>query len=1080
MKKLVFLFLTVMLCGVYALAQNRILQGTVIGAVDNEPLPGATVMPVGGGTGVATDADGHFSLSVPVSCKQLNVSYIGMNPQTVDITSGNMLIKLTDADNSLDEVIVVAYGTAKKSAYTGSASVIKADVLETALVTDATSALAGKVAGVQLLNSNGQPGVSPKVRIRGVGSINAGTSPLYVVDGIPYDGDIASINTQDIESMTVLKDAAAAALYGARGANGVILVTTKQGKEGAPRITFDARWGSNSRAVSNYDVMTSPEMYVENVYRALYNANYYNQSMTSAGAHAQANNRIFSKLGYQTFTVPQGETLILPDGRINPNARQGFQNGDYYYQPDDWTRHTLRHGLRQEYNMSVSGGTDKFNYYTSVAYLNDEGLIQGSHYNRLSTRASADYQIRPWLQIGTNLSYAYTNSGYPGDQDTDASASSGNAFYLSNSIAPYYPIFVRNADGSLKIDPYYGQPVYDYGDGESTPYERNFMSISNPAGDLLYNKEDYLSDVFNGKWFAKLTPVDGLTVTGTLGYFLDNTRCHYLTNPFYGQSANAHGSAIQQYQRLRSINVQGLANYKKTFNHVHALDVMVGYESYAMNIETGTASGDNLFLPNSWVVSNTIDNRNGSGSVNEYATRGIFGRVNYTYDSKYYGSVSYRRDASSRFAPGHRWGDFWSLSGAWDASKETFIQPYSEWLDMLKVKVSFGQQGNDALLYSDGQTNNYYPYIDQYQVTGSNGVWSDATLYYKGNPEITWETSNNFNAGIDFSLWQGKLSGTVEYFSRQTSDMLYNKPVSPSNGYTSVSMNIGSMRNSGFEVELNYRPVKTRDIVWDINANITSVRNKILKLHPDLQGEVINGSSIMREGESMYQLYLIKYAGVDPNTGLALYWDRDPLLNSDGSAQSGPDGKPLYGDWHLSTDASHAQSYARVSTGNLMPAAYGGFGTTLRIHGFDLSVAFAFQFGGKIWDYSYQDFMHGGDDNNIGRNWHMDILNAWTPENPYTDVPRLDNLDDYANASSDRWLISSNYLSLNNLTVGYTIPEKLTKRVGLSSVRVYFSGENLALWTARKGLDPRQSYTNSTNSTYTGSRCLSGGLKVSF
>ncbi len=1079
MKKLVFLFLAVILCGVYAQAQTRSVHGTVVSAADNEPLPGATVMPVGGGAGVATDTDGNFTLNVPVSCKHLQVSYVGMHSETVAVVPGHMLIKLSDANNNLDEVIVEAYGTAKKSAYTGSASVIKADVLENALVTDATSALSGKVAGVQILSSNGQPGAAPSVRIRGVGSINAGTNPLYVVDGVPYDGDIAAINTQDIESMTVLKDAAAAALYGARGANGVILVTTKGGKGGAAKVTFDARWGSNSRAISNYDVMTSPEMYVENVYKALYNANYYNQSMTASAAHTRANSQVFSKLGYKTFDVPAGETLILPNGRINPNAKQGVAIGNYYYQPDDWSEYTLRNGLRQEYNMSISGGTDKFNYYVSAAYLNDEGLIQGSHYNRLSTRANMDYQIKPWMQIGTNISYVYTNSGYPGDQDTEASASSGNAFFLSNSIAPYYPMFVRNADGSLMIDPYYGKPVYDYGDGESTPYERNFMSISNPAGDLLYNKEDYLSDVFNGKWFVKLTPVDGLSVTGTLGYFVDNTRIHLLNNPFYGQSASANGAAIQANSRTRSVNVQGLANYRKTFNEVHALDVMVGYESYSLNLEQAEAIGYNLFLPNSWVVSNTIDNRNGSGSVKTYATRGIFGRANYTYDSKYFGSVSYRRDASSRFAKGHRWGDFWSLSAAWDASKEVFMQPYAEWLDMLKVKASFGQQGNDALLYSDG-TSNFYPYIDQYQVTGSNGVWADATLYYKGNSNITWETSNNFNAGIDFSLWQGKLGGTVEYFIRQTSDMLYNKPVAPSNGYTSVSMNIGSMRNSGFEIELNYRPIKTRDIVWDINANITSVKNKVLKLHPDLRGEMINGSRIIREGESMYQLYLIKYAGVDPNTGLALYWDRDPQYDANGNALQDANGNPVYGPEYLSTDASHAQSYNRQATGNLMPSAYGGFGTTLQAYGFDLSLSFAFQFGGKIWDYSYQDFMHGGGDNDLGHNWHMDILNAWTPENPYTDVPRLDNLDDYANTSSDRWLVSSNYLSLNNLTVGYTIPEKLTKRVGLNSVRVYFSGENLALWSARKGLDPRQSYLNSTNSTYTGSRCLSGGLRVSF
>ena len=1073
MRKLFLILMTLLACSWSAMAQTRTVSGEVVQASDGEPIVGATVMPVGGGQGVATDVDGRFTLNIPSNVKTLQVSYIGMQTRHVAVSDAPMRIELHSTTSDLDEVMVVAYGTAKKSAYTGSASVVNAESIENALVSTATDALGGKVAGVQLLSSNGQPGTSPTIRIRGVGSINASMDPLYILDGVPYDGDIANINTMDIESMTVLKDAAAAALYGARGANGVILITTKKGKNGAAKVTVDARWGSNHRAVPNYDVIKSTDRYVETVYQALRNGYYYNGTMTADAAHAAANANIFSSLGYQVYTLPDGEGLIGTDGKINPNAILGYKNGDYYYTPDDWAKEQLRDGLRQEYNVSITGGNERFNYFLSGAYLGDEGLIEGSHFRRLATRASADYQVKKWLKVGANMSYTYVNSGYPGDQtETNSSA---NAFLMADQIAPYYPMYVRNADGSIRIDEKTGKKIYDYGDGQSTPYTRNWMSISNPAGALAYDVTDYLMDQFNGKWFLELTPVDGLTVTGTAGYFIDNTRYHDLGNPYYGQSAQYGGTAYMEFSRSRSINLQALANYQKTFGDKHDVDILVGYESYDWQNEYLDGSGQNLYQPDSWAINNTIDSKHPYGAVNSYATRGIFGRVNYGFDSRYYFSASVRRDASSRFHPDHRWGTFWSLSGAWDIAKEHFTES-ATWLDQLKLKVSFGQQGNDNLGSSYAY---YYAYADQYTITGADGVWSDGTLWFKGNPDITWETSNNFNVGIDFSLWQGKLSGTLEYFNRQTSDMLYNKPVSPSNGYSSIPMNVGSMRNNGFEVELNYRPIATDKITWDINANITTVTNKVLKLHPDLHGQLISGSRIYREGESMYQLYLVQYAGVDPATGLALYWDADPQTDENNNALKDEQGNYILGEQYLSTDASHAYSYNRKSTGNLMPKAYGGFGTNLSLYGVDLSVSFAYQFGGKIWDYTYQDLMHSGT-SDLGKTWHTDIYKAWTPENTNTNVPRLDVQDSYTNYSSTRWLTSSNYLSLQNITLGYTLPQNFTKKMHINSIRIYGSAENLFLWSTRKGLDPRQGYVNSDAAVYKGSRCISGGLRIEF
>ena len=1057
---------------------QRTVTGYVYSASDDQPVVGATVQVEGTTIGTATDLDGNFVLkNVPNSAKTLVVSYVGMQTQHVAVAD-NVRVGLKDMANDLDELIVVAYGTAKKSAYTGSASVVKAETIENSLVSNATDALNGKIAGVQIQSSNGQPGSAPSVRIRGVGSLSASNEPLYVVDGIPYDGNISDINTQDIESMTVLKDAAAAALYGARGANGVILITTKKGSLGQAKVTVDARWGQNHRAVPNYDVIKSTDSFVEQVYRTLYNGFYYNGTQSAAQAHANANAYIVPRLGYQVYTLPEGEGLIGVDGRINPNATLGYTNGDYYYTPDDWSKQ-LRDGLRQEYNVSVKGGNDKFTYYISGAYLGDEGLIEGSHFNRLSTRTVLDYQINKWLKIGTNLTYTYVNSGYPGDQDTDASASSANAFLMADQIAPYYPMYVRGKDKNIIYNEKYNKPIYDYGNGLVVPYKRNWMSQSNPVGDLTYNTTDYLHDIFNGKWYVQLTPVEGLTVTGTAGLYLDNMRYHDLGSPLYGQSAEYGGSASQAFNRNRAINLQALANYRRTFADKHDLDVLLGYESYDLNMEMVQGNGYNLYNPDSWVINNTIDNKNPYGNVVTYATRGIFGRVNYSFDDRYFVSGSIRRDASSCFAPGHKWGTFWSASAAWNIAGEPFLAN-ANWLDQLKLKVSFGQQGNDDLGRADNSCK-YYAWADQYRIQGANGVWSDGTLYYKGNPDITWETSNNFNVGFDFSFLQGMVSGTLEYFNRQTSDMLYNKPVAPSLGYSSIPMNIGSMRNNGVELELNVRPIQTKNVTWDLNFNITGVNNKVLKLHPDLNGQLISSSRIYREGESMYQLYLVDYAGVDPATGLALYWDANPQLDDNGNPVKDAQGNILHdGEEFLSTDASHAYSYNRKSSGNLMPKAYGGFGTSLSLYGVDLSVSFAYQFGGKIWDYTYQDLMHNGSTGDLGHNWHTDIYKAWTPENPNTDVPRLDGQDSYTNYSSTRWLTSSNYLSLQNVTIGYNFPTAWVKKMGLSSLRVYAAGENLCLFAARKGLDPRQGYVSSEGATYTGSRAISGGLRFEF
>ena len=1039
----------------FAFAQDLQVTGIATSAEDGSPMPLVAVAVQGTGRGTTTDLDGAYSISVP-SNGTLVFSFLGYDDAVVPVNGRTVInVALQPGAILVDDVVVTAYGTSTKGTFTGSASVVDSKKIEQRAVSNVSNALAGTMAGVQVQNSNGQPGTSSKILIRGVGSINAGTTPLYVVDGIPFDGDLSSINTSDIESLTVLKDAASTALYGARGANGIIMITTKSGKSAKAVVNVDARYGVNSRGIENYEVLTDPAEYMKGVYTSLYNGQIAG-GKDAATAHAYANANLFTSTGtgYKIYTIPTGEGLFLADGTLNPNATLGYSDGTYYYTPDNWTDEIFSNNARKEVNVSVSAGDERFNYFISYGNLDDEGVITGSGFQRNTVRLNTEYQAAKWLRVGGNVSYSNSKNYYPSEQTN--TSSSGNAFFLANSIAPVYPIFVRDANGEIMRDPVSGKPIYDYGEGTSTNQKRKYMQIANPAGDLAYDKREYLMDIFHGNWFAKIIPFRGFSITAKYGLDIDNTRYTNLGNAYYGQSASYGGYVSQSGDRTSGFDQQYIANYSVTLDGRHAIDLTAGYEGYELDVTSVAASGNMLYNPDQAYVDNTINQKNGYGSADQYATQGFIGRVNYGLDEKYIFSASYRRDASSRFAPENRWGNFYSASAAWVLSNEDFLSD-ADWVDLLKLKASFGQQGNDQL-------GNYYPYMDQYEMSGAESVFS-TRLIYKGNPDITWETTTSYNAGVDFALFDGKLQGSLEYFGRKSTDMLYYKPVSPSLGYSEIPMNVGSLMNSGIELDLNYTVLKNKNLQWDIFANATSVKNKIIELHPDLEGKLVDGSRIYEEGESMYRMYLVKYAGVDPETGKALYWAKD-----------------ANGDEIKTDNWSKASESNKQASQDLLPKVYGGFGTTLYAYGFDLSAQFSYQLGGQIYDSGYQSLMHGASSSSMGRNWSVDIRNAWTAENPNTDVPRLgnDNGNQYANSTSDRFLISSNYLSINNITVGYTLPSSLTSKAKISKARFYFTADNLALISARKGLDPRQSFTTSTTSRYTAIKTLSGGVNLTF
>ena len=1030
-----------------ASAQTSQITGKVVGD-DGEPVIGASVIVKGTTVGTVTDFDGNFVLNVPSNGKQLEISYVGMKKQLVKVAPKMNIVMESDSQ-ALDEVMVVAYGTAKKSAFTGSAAAIKSEKIGKRQTSNVTNALNGEVAGVQIQNTNGEPGAKPNVRIRGIGSMSAGNEPLYVVDGVPFEGGVQNINPQDIESMTVLKDAASNALYGARGANGVILITTKKGAVGAKtQIAVDAKWGTNRRAIPNYNVMTDPNMYYETYYQGVYAA--LGRNPESAG---QAGALTEKFLAYPIYSLNGAESLFTPEGKIDPRATVGnLYNDEYWLQPDNWYDEIFDSGnLRQEYNLRISGATDRMNYYVSAGYLDDSGIIPNSGFKRLTTRANVEYQVNSRLRIGTNISYTNSENNSPKEQ---TGASSGNMFFVSNMMAPIYPLYIRNADKSIKVDQW-GYQMYDYGSGEYPGLGRPFMGQSNPASAIALDKRKYTYDVISARAFAKLDIWKGLKASASWGYDLESTRYTNKYNGFYGQFSGEVGGIITVgSNRTAALNQQYLLTYNETFG-LHSIDLMAGFESYNLKMQRLNASKEKMYNPHVDELNNAIKNPTANSYTDTYATQGILARAQYNYDNKYFGSLSYRRDASSRFHPDNRWGNFWSIGGGWLMNKEAFLENQT-WIDMLKFKMSYGVQGNDNI-------GNYYAYSDQYRVANSNDEFA-VSFAYKGNKDITWESSHSFNTGFDFDFFKNRIGGTVEYFARKTTDMLYNRPVPPALGYSTFPMNVGAMLNHGVEIDLHGDAVRTKNVNLSLNFNLTHFKNKIKELAPELEGEMISGSRIYREGESMYQMYLREYAGVNPETGNAMYY-------IDKKDENGKViGREKTENWGSAT---------RYASGDILPKVYGGFGATLETFGFDFSISLAYQLGGRIYDNSYAELMHTGGQFDAGHNWHKDILNAWTPENKNSDIPQVNFTGQYANNVSTRFVTSSDYLSINNITFGYTFPKRWLKNYA-SSLRVYLAADNVAVFSARKGLDPRQGYTASGNDGYSPIRTISGGVSLTF
>lgn len=1080
MKKFLLVLSVCFIAFGQVLAQSQTISGTVRNAADDEPIIGASVQVKGTSKGTITDIDGKFSLSVAPN-SVLVVSFIGMSTQEVAAKDG-VVINLSEDTEVLDEVMVIGYGTATRAQFVGSAKEVKGEEFTNQAQANVTNALQGKMAGVQVVNSTGQPGSSASIRIRGTGSINGGTTPLYIVDGAPFEGSINSISSYDIASITVLKDAAATAIYGARGANGVVLITTKSGSTNTKfEVNVDAKWGNSQRAVGQYDVISDPGLFTELAYKALYNSRAYNGA-TAAEAYAYADRNLFGAagLGYQVYTIPDGERLVGTNFKLNPHATLGYSDGQYYYTPDNWEAATLRtNNLRHEYNINVNGGNADTQFFLSAGYLNDPGIIAGSSFERFTIRGRIDSQVKKWLKVGGSFSYAHTDTHNPGGQTSDDWGSSGNLFYTMDNMGPIYPFYRRNADGTIQVDNN-GYTIYDTGTNTNQTRPGNAPK-GNPAMDLNINSKHSVMDNFAGNIYLTLTPVEGLNITARVAPNAINIRSNALYNPFYGSYVTVGGATSVSHSRIFTLDQQYMISYKRRFAQEHNLEILAGWEEYWYRGQSLSGYNDHLFNPfidelgNAYGAQPTVNN---VGSATQDAkTAGLFARLQYDLKDRYFLNATYRFEGSSNFAPKHRWGHFGSVGVAWLINKEGFMESV-DWIDELKLKASWGTQGNDQV--------GTLPYMDFYDVSynAETGEFSK-TLHIpeglngtlKGNPDLRWESQMLSNVGFEFDFLKNRLGGSAEYFNRTSSDQLFLFEMPASAGFSYQYQNAGTVANNGLEIELYGTLVKTRNVEWEVNFNLTYINSKVVALPEVYKDGIRNATSIYREGGSLVEGYMIMYAGVDQATGQALYY-ADP--ESEKAA-----GNFDQSTWATTTDYSSAK---KADLGDLAVKCYGGFGTTLNAYGIDLSIQCAYQFGGKGYDGTYLELMHSGD--KLGHAWHKDILKAWTPENTNTNVPRLSSGDELTQQSCDRWLVSNDYLSLNNITLGYTLPKKWTKKAQMEKVRIFFQGDNLALWSARKGYDPRQGQnsrqrgmgqaTNSGSMAYSQLRTLSGGISVTF
>lgn len=1021
-------------------AQVREVSGVVTDISSGETLIGVAVMASDGGATAITDLDGRYSISVGPDVK-LTFTCVGMLPQTVVPGDRTVIDVAMEPDRELlEEVIVVAYGTTKKESFTGSAEVVKSDKFKDRGVTDVSKMLDGQVSGVMVTSGSGQPGSGAELRVRGFGSINASNAPLLVVDGVPYDGDLSSINSNDIETMSVLKDASAGALYGARGANGVIMVTTKSGGNSEDKINvgLTIKTGLSTRAIPPYETLSAKE-YMEHIYSATYNDLVSTEGYLPATAASMTPGRVAGRfLGtdniYNIYDVPVA-SLYDSEGRIVSGANLKYS--------ENWLDEAQRKAaLRQEYQFSANGGGEKSRYFASLGYLDEQGTLKTTSFKRYTARVGATFSPKKWFDFGADVNYTNSDSRFLGSDGT----TNTNVWYSAMLMAPIYPVYCKNADGSDALDER-GNRVFDYGKSRPAGAQNNRNSVA-----TLYDDEYYsLTDMVNLRANAAVK-FGGFKLSANLGADASDTYESTKYNIYSGNAAGT-GRLTKENGNMLSYTFNQLLSWVGKFGE-HSIDALAGHEFYNYKFRytlagrTGFpfAEFDDLGMGSTLAAANS--------QTDSYAIDSYLSRVNYNYRDRYYLSASFRTDGSSRFVKENRWGAFWSVGGSWRISQEDFLRG-RDWINNITLKASYGVQGNDNL-------GSYYAWQSLYSMNYPNGSHSGAVITSVESRDITWEKNGNFNAGVEFHLMD-RILGTVEWYSRKTSDLLLETPMAISLGFPGYYDNVGSILNSGFDISLNGDVIATDDLRWNIGWMGSTLKNRVLRLS-DGGEDIIDGVFLIREGLPINSFYLSKSAGVDPATGEQLYWAYEKDSN----------GNMIEGSEYV-TNNTTAAAGSKYVFGSRIPDIYGSVSSNLSWKGFDFSLLFTYSLGGKVYDSVYKTLM---EPSFIGQTYHKNVLRSWSAAGDVTDVPKA--LTTLTTLASDRFLVDASYLAVKNISLGYTVPAELVHKADLESLRVYLSCDSPFLLTGLKGMNPQANFSGSTSYTYTPNRTLTFGIDLKF
>lgn len=1089
-----------------AYGQVTKVKGTVVFEDDGTPVIGASVLVKDApGIGTTTDIDGKFVLSgIPKDAKMLVVSFIGMQSEEVAIRP-EITVRMKPSTELLEEAVVtIAYGAAKKSSLTGAVASVSAEKIENRITSDVTSALEGTVAGVQVNSTYGAPGESPTIRIRGIGTVNGDASPLYVVDGVPYDGDSAELNPADIESVSVLKDAASAALYGNRASNGVVLITTKQGTPNEKvQMRLDIRQGIYARGQKEYDVLT-PDEWMEAEWLNMKNQYIGNgYDATAAGVYA-SNYLILDRVKHNIYNADD-DKLFTSQGKL----AEGVKIRDGYLDDLDWFKEAYRIGWRQEYNFRGQGGADKSDYYFSLGYLDEQGYVVNADYSRLTARAVVNTKPFKWIKTGLNLYGSYLNTNHSDGSDESYT----NYTYVCRMVTPVYPVHIHDLETGEYVLDANGNKQYNIGyftdkDGYVQNTRLQFED-RNVIWENIVNSNNSKRIILQGTAYVDLYWKDfTFTVKANLN-LRDNTQKRYYSS-LLGANRGI-GAATRTENAYTKLTFQQQLRWAHQFGS-HTVSALVAHETYDYNRDYSYGKKNNEIYPDVQSLVNFTEIEALTSYNVLYRTESYLGRVRYAYQDKYNLEGSFRRDGSSRFADGARWGNFWSIGANWVVTREKFMRKV-KWINSLKIRADYGEVGNDAAA-------GYFSGYNLYTISQNA---NEPALYFSqiGNPDLKWETGQSWGVGFEARLFK-RWNLNVEYFDRVNKDLLFKVYNPLSAGATSTSAtesvivkNLGDVDNRGLEIETDVDVIKHRKWKLNIGANATIMKNTVTHLPKGNEDGIINyvgGRAIQRiqEGHPLYSYYTYDWVGIDQMNGRSLY--RPNLADyciTDNKAADGEVlyGTPVYDDYGNVTNlfpktytiingepyCYHYAYAARSYKYDAHPRIFGSVTASLSYKQWTLSSLFTYSLGGYTYDAAYQSLM--GNSSISMHQFHRDLKEkAWAgiPDGMTEDSPdRIAvsgvtplNSSYYtgnSNANSTHWLTPSDYFIIKNAKLSYALSKKAIRKLnGVRGVNCSITGENLLTFSARRGMNPQQSLTGYHGHVFVAPRIVTLDLSIKF